>query len=256
MNKLLSLPKDQQNRPLVAASGGNHGLAVAYAGYIKNLPTRIYLPVGTDPRKVETIKDWGAEVILAGKDIKQALKEAHGAAKLENATYIHPFSDPDVILGQGTLGLDIMEQLPHLDILITAIGGGGLIGGVSTAIKALNPAIQVIGVEPETYPTLTQSLQENRVVTLERLPTVAVTLAVRETSLLNLQLAQKGVDETVLVTEREIKQATGWLWNEFSIAAEYSGAAALGALLAGKITVGHGKKACVIICGAGSDGIP
>lgn len=255
LNKLFSLPEEKQQHPLFAASGGNHGLAVAYAGYIKKLPTTIYLPESTDRRKVEKIKNWGAKVALAGHDIKEAIEIAQVAARSEKAIYIHPFADPDVIRGQGTLGLDIMEALPDLDVLIVAMGGGGLIGGVGSIAKILNPSIKIIGVEPETYPTLTESLRAGRVVTLERRPTVAVTLAVLETSLLNLALAQKVVDQTILVTEEEIIQGAQWLWREFSVAAEYSGAAALSALVARKVTIQPNQKACVIICGAGSDGI-
>lgn len=255
LNKLLSLPDAEKKRPLFAASGGNHGLAVAYAGHTHQLPTTIYLPVKTAPYKIEKIKDWGAEIVLRGLDIKEAIEAAEQDAHREKATYIHPFADSDVILGQGTLGVDIMEQLPTIDTLIVAIGGGGLIGGVSTAAKAINPQIKVIGVEPETYPTMTTSLAAGKVVPLPRQETVAVTLAVLETSPLNLDLARKNIDEIVLVSEEDIKIGTRWLWNEFFIAAEYSGAAALAAVIQGKISDLAGHRTCILICGAGYDGI-
>lgn len=256
LNKYLTLCPEDQRKPLIAASGGNHGLAVAYTGYVQNVPTTIYLPETTGKHKIHQIQQWGAQTAIKGRDLNEAIILAQQDSQYLGATYIHPFADPQVIRGQGTLGLSILQEIPNVDTLVVAVGGGGLMAGIGVVAKALNPSIKIIGVEPERYPTLYKSLEKGRVVPLERSSTLAVTLAVSETSDLNLKLIQDTVDEVVLISEETIQKGVRLLWEEFFVAAEYSGAAAFSAFISGALKIPAGSRTCFIICGAGFDGIP
>ncbi len=257
-NKLLSTPQAQVARGLVTASGGNHALGVAYAGWLAKTSVTIYLPHNTPSIKAQKLENWGAKVIFEGEVWDEANQAALATAERDNLVYIHPFADPDVIAGQGTIALEILQDLPEVDLLLVAIGGGGLIGGVSLAAKALKPTLKVIGVEPVGAPTLYESLQAGHVIELDEIHTQANTLAPRKSTALNYGIIQQNVDEIVLVSDEEMRSAAQWLWFEMGIAAELSGAAALAALLSGKVQPVppfDSAKICVLVCGAGSDGI-
>jgi threonine dehydratase len=255
VNKLLTISPEQIARGIVTASGGNHGLGVAYAGWLMKTRVVIYLPENTPREKAHKLESWGAEVIFAGLVWDEANRAALESAASSGMAYVHPFADEAVIAGQGTVGLEIAEDDPGIDILLIAIGGGGLISGVSTAIKAINPATRVIGVEPVGAPTLYESLRAGRVIELPEIHTAANTLAPRQSNILNLEIIQRNVETVVLVTDEEMREAARWLWSELGIGAELSGAAAIAALLAGKIAVSPAQNVCAIVCGAGSDGI-
>lgn len=255
-NKLLSIPPQQLQRGLVTASGGNHGLGVAYAGWLAKVPVTIYLPQSTSKGKARVLESWGAKVLFEGAVWDEANRAALQAAEQEGMKYIHPFADSDVIAGQGTLGLEILADAPDIDTLIVAIGGGGLISGVSIAARGIQPGIKIIGVEPTGAPTLYESLRVGKVVELPRITTVAGTLAPRSSAAINLEIISQNVDEIVLVTDEEMREAARWLWLEFGIAAELSGAAAVAALLFGKVSPTPSEKVCALVCGAGTDGIP
>jgi threonine dehydratase len=255
VNKLLSLPQAQVQRGLVTASGGNHGLGVAYAGWLAKVPVSIYLPKSTPLAKAKKLESWGAKVIFEGNVWDEANNAALQAAEQEKLTYFHPFADPAVIAGQGTLGLEILEAEPEVDLLLVAIGGGGLISGVSKAARSLKPGVKIIGIEPVGAPTLYESLKAARVVELPEVTTSAGTLAPRKSATINLELIQQNVDEIVLVTDEEMREAARWLWFEMGIGAELSGAAAVAALLAGKVVPKQSEKVCALVCGAGTDGI-
>ncbi|HLX39245.1 MAG TPA: pyridoxal-phosphate dependent enzyme, partial [Ktedonobacteraceae bacterium] len=184
-----------------------------------------------------------------------ANRAALDVAEREGLTYVHPFANPTVIAGQGTIGLEILEDMPEIDVLLVAVGGGGLISGISIAAKTLRPTIQVIGVEPVGAPTLYESLRAGQVVELPEIRTAANTLAPRMSAALNLEIIQQYVAEIVLVTDEEMQEAAQWLWFELGIATELSGAAAVAALLTGKVHVLPSQKVCALICGAGTDGI-
>jgi threonine dehydratase len=254
VNKLLSLTPDQIQRGLITASGGNHGLGVAYAGWIAGAPVKIYLPHSTPPAKADKLRAWGAEVIYAGAVWDDANRAALGHAAQANLTYFHPFADPLVIAGQGTTGLEILEALPECRTVVVAIGGGGLISGISTALKARKPDITVIGVEATGAPTLYESLRAGQLIELETITTQAGTLAPRRSEQINLDIIQRNVDDIVLVTDDDMRQAARWLWFEWGIAAELSAAAALAAVQTGQIS--SQGPVCVLVCGAGTDGIP
>lgn len=255
VNKLLTLPQNQIARGIVTASGGNHGLGVAYAGWIVKTTAMIYLPHNTPLSKAKKLESWGARVIFEGKVWDDANQAALETAKREDMTYFHPFADAAVIAGQGTVGLEILESEPAIDAVLVAIGGGGLIGGLSTAVKTINPSIKVIGVEPVGAATLSESLRMNQVIELPEILTAATSLAPRQSAAINLEIIQRNVDEIVLVTDEEMHEAAHWLWFEIGVAAELSGAAAVAALLAGKAHFTSSQKVCALVCGAGNDSV-
>ncbi len=254
-NTLLGMAEVEIRRGIITASGGNHGLAVAYAGRQARTRAVIYLPESTPLAKAGKIEAWGAEVRVAGQGWDEANGTALEAAEKEGLTYIHPFADPAVIAGQGTLGLEILAQAPETEVLVVAIGGGGLISGVATAAKALKPGLRVVGVEPRGAPTLEQSVAAGRLVTLPAIETEAGTLAPRRSAEINLEIIAREVDEIVLVSDEEMRAAARWLWFELGIAAELSGAASVAALMTGRIAVETGRQVTALVCGAGSDGI-
>ena len=255
MNTVLSLPGEALERGLVTASGGNHGIAVAYAGWRAGVPTTVFLPAAAPPRKARAIAGWGAEVVVAGEVWDDAARAALDHAERTGARFVHPFADPVVIAGQGTLGLEVLADLPVVDTIVVAIGGGGLASGIALAVHALRPAVRLVGVEPEGAPTLHASLAAGRVVELAEIRTVANTLAPRRSAEINFEILRQGVREIVLVDDHEMREAARWLWRETFVAAELSGAAAVAALLSGKLAVRPDERVCAIVCGAGTDGI-
>jgi threonine dehydratase len=252
--KLTSLDEAQVRRGLITASGGNHGLGVAYAGWRAKAPTRVYLPASTSAAKARQIAAWGAEVAFHGQVWDEANQAALAAAEAEGLTYVHAFADPAVIAGQGTLGLELVEQVPDADVLLVAIGGGGLISGIATAAKALKPGLRIVGVEATGAPTLHASLAAGRLVTLDRIETAAGTLAPRRSAQINLDIVTALVDEIVLVTDDEMRRAARWLWAEFAVATELAGAATVATLLSGACRPPAGAHVVALVCGAGGDG--
>ena len=255
VNKLFNLSSEEIARGIVTASGGNHGLGVAYAGWLAETPATIYIPRNTPRAKAEKLESWGAQVIVEGQVWDDANHAALAAADREGMTYFHPFADPAVIAGQGTVGLEILEHEPNVDMLLVAIGGGGLISGVSLAAKGVNLGIRVIGVEPVGAPTLYESLRAGQLVELPEIRTAANTLGPRLSAPINLEIIQQNVDKIVLVTDEEMREAARWLWFEMGVAAELSGAAALAALLGGKVQLAQSNQVCALVCGAGNDGL-
>lgn len=254
-NCLLQLEAGRVERGIITASGGNHGLAVAYAGHQARARAVIYLPEGTPEAKIDKLHRWGAEVVIEGGAWDDANRAAHARADKDGMAFIHPFADARVIAGQGTVGLEIMEDAPDLDLLVVAIGGGGLISGVATAAKAMKPDIRVVGVEPTGAPTLQRSLAAGELVTLPEIGTAAGTLAPRRSEQINLDIVRRTVERIVLVDDAEMLEASRWLWFELGIAAELAGAAAVAALLQGRVAVAPEAKVAVLVCGAGGDGL-
>lgn len=255
VNHTLRLPEDKARRGLVTASGGNHGLGVAYAGKLAGAPVTIYLPANVPRAKAEKLERWGARIVWEGEVWDDANAAAMEAARREGMAYVHPFADPDVIAGQGTVGLEVLEDAPETDLVIVAIGGGGLISGVASAVKATSPRTRVAGVEPVGAPKITESLRAGRVVELPGVFTAANTLAPRRSHEMSFEIIRGNVDDVVLVSDEEMFEAARWLWFEAGIAAELSGAAGVAAVLTGKIPLHGIRSACVIICGAGTAGL-
>lgn len=255
LNTVLALEPALARRGLVTASGGNHGLAVAYAGRVVDVPTTVYLPSRTSSAKAKRIEGWGAHVVRAG----DVWDDAHAAA-LEHAahrglTYIHPFADPAVVCGQATLALEAFEQAPEIDLFVVAIGGGGLISGVAAGTRLLRPSVRVLGVEPKGAPTLSESLRAKAVIELASVTTAAGTLAPRRSHALNLAIIRHAVESITLVSDEDMRAAARFLLHEVGIGAELAGAAALAAVLSGKLDLGSAKSPCILVCGAGSDAL-
>lgn len=254
-NKVALLDPAARARGLVTASGGNHGLGVAYAAARAGVPATIFLPASTPKSKVEKLRAWGAETRIEGAVWDEANAAALIHAERSGAAYLHPFADPAVIAGQGTIALELAEQAPDLDVLVISIGGGGLIAGVAPAARALNPKLRVIGVEPVGAPTLHDSVAAGKLVTLDRIETRAGTLAPRRSEQINLDLIAAHVERIVLVTDAQMEDAAAALWFDCGLAVELSAAAAYAALRARAFVPPDGARVGLLICGAGTDGI-
>lgn len=254
-NKVMTLAAAERRRGLVTASGGNHGLGVAYAGWRAGVPVRVYLPSSTPRSKAEKLERWGAHITFAGEVWDDANAEAQRAAEREGMSYVHPFADPAVIAGQGTVGLEIAEQMPSLDTVLVAIGGGGLISGIATALAGAKPGVKVIGVEPSGAATLRRSIDAGCLVELEAITTDANTLAPRRSEQINLDIVRARVDRIVLVEDDDMRDAARWLWFETGLAVELGAAAALAALRTGAYRPSRDETLCAVVCGSGTDGL-
>ena len=255
-NKLAGLSAQDLTRGVITASGGNHGLAVAYAGWIAGAKTTIYLPRSAPAAKLRKLEAWGAEVVVEGEVWDDSHTAAQRRAARDGMTLVHPFADPLVIAGQGTVATEILDADPGIDTLLVAIGGGGLIAGIAIAACGMKPGIRIVGVEPTGAPTLLHSLEVGRPAVLDRIDTAAGTLAPRTTDALNFGIVQRHVERIVLVTDDAMRRAAQWLWFEHGVAAEMSGAASVAALLSGAYVPAPGERVCAVVCGAGTDGMP
>lgn len=253
-NKLLTTPKETLAHGIVTASGGNHGLATARAASLANVHATVFVPTTVAAEKVEKLAAWGATVRTVGRVWDEANVAALAFAEETGAAYFHPFGDPAVVAGQGTIGLEIIEDAADLDLVLVAIGGGGLIAGLSVAFRALSPKTRIVGIEPTGSPTLHASLAAGGVVRLPQVTTRVATMGCGKTETPVYETVRRTVDEIVLVEDDEMLQAARWLWFEFGIAADLSGAAAVAALRAGRIAVPPGARVCVLVCGAGAEG--
>lgn len=250
-NRVMSLLPEQRAHGLVAASGGNHGLAVARCGHIASVPVTIFLPESVAAEKVVKMQAWGAKTVIGGADFDHCNALARDLAEKDNATYVHPFADPYVVAGQGTVALEIFEDRPETETVIIAAGGGGFVTGAGTAFKALNPNIKVVVVEPFGSPTLHDSATAGEVVTLPRITSAVPTMSCRRTDDALFAQARKVIDEYVLIEDAHMSEAAKWLWFEMGIAADPAGAAAVAALLSGAYKAQQGEKITVAVCGAG-----
>jgi len=248
-NHMRQLAPEQRKLGVVAASAGNHGLAVAYVARQLSVPAIIYLPQNASPDRVARIQAWGAVVVQYGASYEEAHKLAVEHAESEGLTYVHSFDSASTLAGHGTLALELLEDVPEIDCLLVAIGGGGLIAAVACALKKINPQIKIIGVEPVGAPSMYQSVQAGHLVTLPEARTIADTLATRTVSERTLALTQRYVDEIVLVSDIQIVAAMRWLWAECNQLVEPSGAAALAAALYGAADMTPYQHPVALICG-------
>jgi len=254
-NRLLALNPADIARGIVTASGGNHGIATARAGYMAKVPTTIFLPTNASPAKIEKLKGWRADVRIVGSAWHESNVAALEFQRQTGAAYFHPFADPDVVAGQGTVGLEILDELPDVTTVLVAMGGGGLISGVATAIKALKPNVRVVGIEAEGSPVLLRSLEAGRNIQLDNITTSVATMACAKSDERIFETVRDRVHEIVLVDDDEMRAAAKWLWFEMGLAADLSGAAALAALRQGRFSPAPGEVVCAIVCGAGPDAI-
>jgi threonine dehydratase len=252
LNKILLLSEEERRRGVIAASAGNHAQAVAYHATKRGIKAQICMPVTTPLVKVSATRGYGAEVILAGANYDEACEEALRRCKEYGLIFIHPFDDEAVIAGQGTLGIEMLEQHGDLDVLVIPVGGGGLIAGVACAVKESNPKIQVIGVQSSKLASMKAALEKNELVTLPANKTIADGIAVRCAGVLTFPLVRKYVDEIVTVDEEEIASAILQLLEKEKTLAEGAGAAATAAVLNGKIPL-RGKKIGVLVSAGNID---
>jgi threonine dehydratase len=231
LNKILLLTEEQRRRGVVAASAGNHAQAVAYHATKRGIASQICMPLTTPLVKVSATRGHGAEVILFGANYDEACHEALRRCVEQGLTFIHPFDDEAVIAGQGSLGIEMLEQVGDLDALVIPVGGGGLIGGVACAVKETNPKIRMIGVQTSKLPSMQAALRENAVTTLPAEKTIADGIAVRSAGVQTFPLVRKYVDEIVTVDEEEIANAILLLLEKEKTLAEGAGAVAAAAVL-------------------------
>jgi threonine dehydratase len=231
---------------VVAASGGNHGAAVAFAAMKLGVPAKIFVPTVASPEKIERIRGYGAGLVVTGERYAEALAASERWAAESGALPVHAYDQPETILGQGSVGLEFEHQCPDLDSLLVAVGGGGLIGGVASWYSN---RIKIVGVEPEAAPTLTNALEAGCPVDSPAGGIAADSLAPKRIGELVFPIAQKFVHSTVLVADDAIRQAQQVLWTVLRIVAEPGGAAAFAALLAGRYKPQPGERVGVLVCG-------
>jgi threonine dehydratase len=252
LNKILTLSADEKSRGVIAASAGNHAQAVAYHATVHGLRSRIVMPLMTPLVKTASTAAYGAEVVLHGADYDESCAEAIRLAVHDGMTFLHPFDDDAVIEGQGTIGLELIEQIPGLEAVVIPIGGGGLIAGVACAVKETNPGIRVIGVQTERLPSMLRAADAGEPVTIPAEATIADGIAVRRAGERTFPLIQKYVDELVTVDEEEIAKAILVLLEREKTLAEGAGAVALAALLQHKTSL-RGQRTAVFIGGGNID---
>jgi len=239
-------------REVVAASSGNHAQGVAYAASIYGVKATIFMPETAPIAKVEATKGYGAEVILRGRVFDEAYESAASYSKERGAAFIHPFNDLDIIAGQGTISLELMEQISSFDIVLVPVGGGGLISGIASVLKESGRNVKVIGIEPEAAPKFRESLRLGRIAEVPVAPSLADGLLAKKPGDITFDLVRKYVDDIVTVSEDFIARAMYLLMQRNKIVAEGSGAVGLAALLEGKVNI-EGKRCVVIISGGNVD---
>ncbi len=250
--KISQLSEEEKAKGVIACSAGNHAQGVALAAQQSGIPAIICIPDGAPISKVENTKSYGARVELVKGVYDDAYRRACELQQETGCTFIHPFDDPDVIAGQGTIGLELLNQLPDMDAVIVPVGGGGLISGVAFAIKSLNPNVKVYGVQAAGAPSMAHALEKGEPEALDRVSTFADGIAVKCPGDLTFALTQKYVDGVVTVTDDEIATAVLTLIEEQKLIAEGAGAVAVAAAMFNKVDV-KGKKVVCLVSGGNID---
>ena len=237
---------------VVAASGGNHGAAVAYAANKLGIPAKIFVPTVASTEKIERIRGYGAELVVIGERYAEALAASERWGAESGALAVHAYDQPETLLGQGSVGLEFEQQLGNLDSLLVAVGGGGLIGGVAAWYAN---GVKIAGIEPEAAPTLHDALQAGRPVDSPAGGIAADSLAPKQVGALMFPIAQKFISGVTLVTDEAIQQAQQVLWKTLRLVAEPGGAAAFAALLSGRYTPDPGERVGVLVCGGNTTAV-
>lgn len=248
-NTLLQLSPAERERGVVAASGGNHGAALAYGAWRLGLPATIFLTERASDDRVARVTTWGAQVVKHGAVWDEAHARAVEHAAATGSTYVHPFDAERTLIGQGTLGLELLDDVPALDCVLIAIGGGGLIAGMAAAIKQLRPQTRIIGVEPTGAASMRYAVAAGQVLPLPEVHTIADTLAPRAVCARTLALTQQYVDEIVTVSDAQMVSAMRWLWAECNQLVEPAGAAVIAALQNSAVDIGAHTHPVALICG-------
>ena len=247
LNKFSHLTDEQKRRGVVCSSAGNHAQGVALAAALNGMHAVVVMAENATPSKIAATRGYGAEVVLHGTIWDEADEKARQLVDERGLTYIHPFDDPQLIAGQGTVGLEIYEAWPEVDFAVVPIGGGGLISGVSMALKGLNPAIRVIGVESSGAPGMKRSVEAGRVVTLDRVECIIDGLRVKRVGEITRSICSRFVDAIVTLPDAQIFDAVIWLMAHAKLVAEGAAAATVGALLQELIDAPAGSRiACVL----------
>ena len=252
LNRIAMLTPEQAARGVIAASAGNHAQGVAYHATKRGIRALIVMPLTTPLVKVTATRDFGAEVLLHGANYDESCAEAVRLCDEQQLTFIHPFDDAGVMAGQGTIGLELLEQVPQLEAVVVPIGGGGLIGGIACAIKESHPQIRIVGVQTSRLPSMQAAVEAHHPVTVDPATTIADGIAVRRAGDLTFPLVERYVDEIVTVEEDEIASAILMLLEREKTLAEGAGAAALAALLEHRTSL-HGAHTAVLVCGGNID---
>ncbi len=249
LNKLALLTEEERRRGVICSSAGNHAQGVALAAQIHGIRAVVTMAENATPSKIAATKGYGAEVVLHGQIWDEANEKARELAARDGLTYIHPFDDPQLIAGQGTLGLEIYEDWPEVDVAVVPIGGGGLISGVSMALRHMNPRIRIIGVESSGAPGMQRSVAAGHVVTLERVDSRIDGLRVQRVGEFTLQAVRENVEEVVTLPDEAMFDAMLWLMSYCKVVTEGAAAATVAALLHGLVRAPAGARVACVLSG-------
>jgi threonine dehydratase len=249
LNKLAGMSDEEKQRGLITVSAGNHAQAVAWSAAAEGVQATVVMPENAVPSKVDATRGYGAEVVLYSGPVAGLFDHARELARERGLTFIHAYDDPRIIAGQGTVGLEILEDLPDPDVVIVPCGGGGLISGIATAIKEQRPQTRIILVEPEGAPTMHRAVAAGKPIALEKAATIADGLAAPFAGEQTLAIVQRLVDQMVLVTDDEISAALRLILERCKLMAEPAAAASVAALLSGKAKVAEGETVVAVLSG-------
>ena len=252
-NRILSLSDEEKSRGIVACSSGNHAQGVACAAKSCGIDAVIIMPTNCNPAKLAGVKEYGVPVLLVGTLGSEREAKAEELVRTEGRTQVHPYADDGVRAGQGTIGLEILEDEPDMDTVVVPIGGGGLITGVATAVKGMKPDIRVIGMEPEGAPRYSLSRKEGRPVTLKKVDTIADGTRTDHADPENFKAIERLVDELVTADDDAIKKAMAVLAGKAKLVAEPSSVMGIAAALSGKLPVTPEEKVCFVLSGGNND---
>ena len=247
-NRMATLDPEAGERGAITLSAGNAGQAYAWAGRAVGVPVTVVMPLGAVRSKIDACLGYGARVVLHGEHVGDTFAEMERIRDAEGLTFVHPFDDPAVIAGHGSIGLELLEDVPNLDVLVVGVGGGGLISGVAAAVKALRPGIRVIGVEPELADAVSQALERNEIVSIQP-RSVADGLGAPFAGTWTLAMVRRHVDEIILLDDPTILAGMRFALERLKQVVEPAGAAALAAVLAGRVEIHDGERVAVLLSG-------
>ncbi len=251
-NKIYSLSESDRRKGVIAASAGNHAQGVAHAATLLDTKSTIVMPESASPAKIDATKGYGARVVLYGSSFDETVEMARSISSKEGSTFIHPFDDPKVIAGQGTVGLEMLEVQPDLGTLIVPVGGGGLIAGIAVASKAISPRTKIVGVQSQAFPGMYMAFKTARIVPFKAEETIADGIAVKHPGKLDYRLIRNLVDDFVLVSDSKIAEAEFLMLERMKTVAEPAGAVGVAACLAGLVKA-KGEKCGVVVSGGNID---
>ena len=249
LNKFAHLSEAERGRGVICSSAGNHAQGVALAAKLNGMRAVVVMAENATPSKIEATRAYGAEVVLHGSIWDEANEKSKQLSEERGLTYIHPFDDPHLIAGQGTLGMEIYEDFPEADVVVVPIGGGGLISGVSMALKGLNPKIKIIGVESSGAPAMKLSVERGELVTLDKVDCIIDGLRVKRVGEHTFEAVRQFVDEVVALPDSEIFDALIWIMHYCKLVVEGAAAASVAAVLKGLIKAPRGSKVVCVLSG-------